>query len=489
MQCRFKTSDGYRCSRSAYPAFIYCSLHLGCDRKLTEDVEPNPQFVDEFQAVLDAQDGNWRGFVFPDGIKLPEEIPFKVDARGSRLGLFEQSRVVFKEPVDFSDSVFKRDLALTGSVFEKSVSFANCKFDGPVTFNHIQCKSTASFYRSEFAGRTVFRVNFKANANFNESVFREGVFFSGWRNVYAHASGLLEASDTLSATGSIGGVKPPILKLAYTRMMNMAKLSWRFAKRSLKKSVENFRNRSRAIQRQYAKIDPSAEAFRMFEAEGHLESIIFSKPDQTLFNEVDLSRAYFRGTNLKGVRFLGVNWWQPKLKRNGLYDEIFIRFSKDGPFRHSTMPVLEETCRNARVALEENRNFNAASDFYLAEMEAARLQFNLLRRYLFSVNALYQCVSNYGTSVGRALRILLWLYVFHLASSIYLELPSGQLPELSKVLEASQRSLKILILAAPALPGVQSSVQQTWIDLILRVLGPVQIAMIALAFRSRIKRH
>ena len=185
-----------------------------------------------------------------------------------------------------------------------------------------------------------------------------------------------------------------------------------------KKIIEKTHNRLIGFRRKYAKVDPNTEIFIMFEGEGQFQSVIFLKPDQVLFSEVDLARVHFRGTNLRGIRFLGVKWWQPAFNRNGLYDEVYIKSTVDGPFRHLSLPALEETCRNARVALEENRNFNTASDFYIAEMDAVREQQGFWRRHFFSVTALYRCVSRYGTSVGTALWVLCLIYFLHVTASI-----------------------------------------------------------------------
>ena len=70
------------------------------------------------------------------------------------------------------------------------------------------------------------------------------------------------------------------------------------------------------------------------------------------------------------------------------------------------------------MALEENKSFGAASDFYIGEMEALRKQLGFFQRHLFSVAALYCLVSNYGTSVATSLRMLLYLYLLHLGLSL-----------------------------------------------------------------------
>lgn len=217
------------------------------------------------------------------------------------------------------------------------------------------------FYRADFARRTILRANFRKRVGFNEAVFRDGVIFAGWRNITFRPSSLsLRLTVGMDAIIS-GGRKPTLVERIRIQARRARNAISRFAKRLQEMALaaaKRTRNQFRGLHRRFAKTDPDAQIFRMFEDEGHLERVVFLKPDQTLFSEVDLSKVHFRGTNLRGVRFLGVTWWQPTLRRNGLYDEVYIKLSKDGPFRYSLLPVLEETCRNARVALEENRNFN-----------------------------------------------------------------------------------------------------------------------------------
>jgi hypothetical protein len=143
--CIFRTPDGVVCNRTILGPDPYCSLHYGSNCKPIDKVPENPHFEADFLDVVQANDGNWRGFVFPLGVKLPKEIPFAVDARGSRLSSFEQEGVVFKEPVNFSDAIFTDGLTLKGVVFEGPVTFDRCRFEGPVDILNVQCKSSASF--------------------------------------------------------------------------------------------------------------------------------------------------------------------------------------------------------------------------------------------------------------------------------------------------------------------------------------------------------
>ena len=264
---------------------------------------------------------------------------------------------------------------------------------------------------------------------------------------------------------------------------------WTEFKQRVIGAARQVQSRYSSVLRQFAKVDPDSQVFRMFETEGQLQDVVFLKPDQTTFSQVDLSHVNFRGTNLRGVRFLGVIWWQSKLGRNGLYDELFIRLSKDGPFRYQNLPVLEETCRNARVALEENRSFGMASDFYVGEMEAARAQLSFLKRHLFSVVALYRFVSQYGTNVGSSLRVLGLLYALHFALTLDTQFEAGLALSVEAISETALHSFKVLMQQTPDSFNSTDLNFQEWLDAAFRVFGLIQVAMVALAFRSRIKRH
>lgn len=495
--CKFKGLIGDKCNRPIFEfdqiePEPYCIFHYGYSRKYNEDKLDNPGFMPAFEQIITSGDGNWRGFVFPAGICFPKVIPFAVDARGSRLNSLELDGVVFKESVDFSNSIFKDRLTLKSTVFENSANFEDCQFEGDVKLLNVKFEKSVSFSRADFAGRTLLRANFRQSANFNEAIFRDVTVFTGWRNVILIVSDSITSQSIFMNAVLSGGSNLTIkqqIKLSFQKVMNFC---WQNIKQfniSLINQFNKYQNHFQYLRRKFARSDPNAEVFRMFELEGQLQGVTFLKPDKVLFSQVNLSKVYFRGTNLRGVRFLGVDWWQPALKRNGLYDELFIGKSSDGAFRHLNLPVLEETCRNARVALEENRSFNIASDFYIAEMEATRQQQNILKRHLFSVTALYRFVSQYGTSVGTAIRVLTLIYLLHVVSSLYVHSPIEITSLQNQFISTALRSIKVLLLMQPETKDVIITNSQSWLDVGLRLVGPIQIAMIAIAFRTRIKRH
>jgi uncharacterized protein YjbI with pentapeptide repeats len=495
--CGYNSPGGLSCKRE-FNDGDFCVFHQGCNRKLDEELLPNPQFQSAFDLLLEQKDGNWDGFVFPSEFKLPNNIEFPVYLRWARFTVFDQNNTTFQDAVDFSDAIFLGNAIFRGVTFKSNVKFDRCRFEDCFELQLAHFERSTSFYRAEFSKRAVFRARFGGSCNLNETTFREGVNFAGWSEISGSGS-VSHQSDT-STSGAISLSQPAKLtvcqhiKKQFKRILEYIKIQFKrtleYIKKQFKQTREKVNDTFHKVVRSFSTQNQGTKIYRVFESEGQMQNVVFVKPDQVSFSEVDLSRVYFRGTNLRGVRFLGVNWWQPKLGRNGLHDELFIRLSKDGPFRFQHLPALEQTCRNVRVSLEESRDFNVASDFYIAEMEALRARLRFDKRHFLSVAALYHFVSYYGTSVGTGLRVLAYLFVLHLGLTLLIHSPETITQLMAYIPDDALRTVKILSLQMVGY-GDQSNlpIEQRWVDAIFRILAPIQIAMLVLAFRARIKRH
>lgn len=490
-RCKFESVTGNKCDRPIFdsPQTVhepYCIFHYGYTRKSGDEVLDSHHFQSAFNEILASGEGNWEGFAFPPGIEFPKTISFAVEASGCRFNSLKLSEVTFQESVNFSNSVFKNKLIFDRTVFKKSTKFDHCQFDGTVEFLNVHFEESTSFHRADFADRTLLRVNFCQKTQFNEAIFRDVTVFSGWRHItlnvkssFVSQSSFLKGMVLLDETNQT--IKQKIKSIYHQRINSLENYAIN--------QIYKIKNYFHDLNRKFARSDPDTRIYLVFEAESHFKGVIFLKPDKVLFSQANLSKVYFQGTNLRGVRFLDVDWWQPTLNRNGIYDELFINNSSDGAFRYTYLPVLEETCRNARVALEENRSFNIASDFYVAEMEAIRQQQNFIKRHFFSVTALYRFVSRYGTSVGTAIRVLILIYLLHVVSSLYIQSPIEFTSIPNELITTALRSIKILLLMQSEAQSPLTTPVQSWFDVGLRLVGPIQIAMVAIAFRSRIKRH
>lgn len=433
--------------------------------------------------------GNWSGRLVAEGPPITGDISLSIQAKNCTFEKLVLENAVFQEPVDFSGSVFNAGLVLRNVKFQKGVSFQECRFEGAFAGIQFECEAAAMFYRADFVGDALIRANFKGSANFNESIFREGARLTGWRLI--HGSFALQAPILTSASGTVSnGTTPSVRERIYAGATLVVKSAASLLEKLWKGVVAAYkmvRHKANLLRRRFATSDKT-QFFPLFEAEGQFVSVALLKPAQVVFSDAELSRVYFDRTNLRGVRFLGVNFWQPRLGRSGLHDEIFVRLNPDGPFRHRQLPFLEETCRNMRVAMEENRSYAAASDFYIAEMEALRAQLSPLRRHLLSVPALYRAVSRYGSSVGAALWMLVLLFALHMSVTLLLKSRSEQVDS-TDVHAISLRSAKVVLYQPIDHEAANTPPAQVWTDLLFRLLGPAQLAMLVLAFRTRLKRH
>jgi uncharacterized protein YjbI with pentapeptide repeats len=349
--------------------------------------------LEHLEKLIENKDGMWRGFQFGGPVQMSDrEIAFRIDASYAAFASLDLSKVQFTAEVKLTAAHIKGNFSAKGSTFQASADFDRCQFDGDVTLQHIKFSAPVSFHNAEFKGRMFFRVHFFKRVNLNSAIFHRSVQFAGWRNVNLQVSSAMmsiEAAGTLSA---VGGKPLTLLErthVLWRRVRTTAQGIRRRLSSALSKTWALIDRSVEAIRRRYARSNPNDEIFDVFGDQAELTSVDFASPNQVTFTTANLSKVYFRGTNLRGARFYAVNWYQPELGRNGLYDEIFIAKNPDGAFRHLHLPVLEETCRNLRAALEDSRNYAEAADFYVGEMEARRARFGLLRRHLFSVESLY----------------------------------------------------------------------------------------------------
>jgi hypothetical protein len=185
-------------------------------------------------------------------------------------------------------------------------------------------------------------------------------------------------------------------------------------------------------------------------------------------------RSYLAKVDFSRVTFTGEAFFQ---------GTTFGAATRDTP---ADLAILERNYRDLRRQLEATSNTHGANDFYAGEMEARRRQLPLLsgQRWILE---LYRAVSFYGTRVIRA--VVAW-QVLVLAGAALL-LANG----ISIEADRSYRKVEVWRFAlegslsffrpttAPLL-----SISETLIMIGLRILGPVMLALAALAVRNQTKR-
>lgn len=496
--CKYTAPDDQACGRPMVGTGDlgnYCVFHRHHEQMVIARTQLQVNFMKELQIEIDSKNGNWRGFSFPPEFRLPNVIDFQINAKFSRFNNLKLEQTTFQEECNFSDSRFLGETLFKNCNFNKNTELVKSIYEDKVEFLNAHFECVTSFYESEFLGRALFRVNFSESVNFNNSIFKDAVIFQGWRSYTLNASSGVIALSGLHATISQSNqnFKQKVLqRIKQIRQVFLQKIKTLIEAivKSIKKINTSLASGVDKIKRRFSTKREGVDDFLVFEKEGQFSNVIFYKPDQLVFNNVNMSKVYLAGTNFRGSRFLGVNWYQPKLKRNGLHEELFIRGSGDANFMQKQFPQLEESYRNIRATLEDNLNYQAAADFYVGEMDAQCSQLNIFQRHFFSVVAWYKAVSNYGTSVFTALRILLWVILLHWALSMYLNF-NYELHDFQYVLRLFQRSLTQFTIQNiyESSYYVAEAFSQKWADIGLKLLGISQLAMLIFAFRSRIKRH
>lgn len=491
--CEFTSMDNVKCKRIRYENSSSCIFHAHHLRNISEDYLNKIENVIllELEKEIEQKKGDWMGFYFPLNFNLPKIVDFPIDGRWSHFRNLRLEGVIVESDLNFSGSKFHNDIQFKNCTFNGDVKLDNCVYEKKVEFENVKFEKQASFLNSEFLGRTLIRANFREPVNFSNVIFADAVTFAGWRNITLKAEGGFSIHSSISATLTVSNqtLKQKLTQywqkiIAYVKKF----LSLIFRKFGEIKSYVN--KKTNQVKRVLFESREGIEDILVFEKEALLSNIIFYKPDQVVFLNVNMINANISGTNFRGARFLGVNWFQPKLNRSGLYEEIWIRNSGDKSFFKKQMPQLEESYRNIRATLEDNLNYSAAADFYIGEMDAQRSQLSLFKRYILSVVAWYKIVSNYGTSVPKAFSVLLILLFLHIIITLTINIKIEDLT-LNFLSEVIKRSFAIFAFQSIDIKNtlVFTSLEQMWADIGLRLFGLGQLAMLIFAFRSRIKRH
>lgn len=200
------------------------------------------------------------------------------------------------------------------------------------------------------------------------------------------------------------------------------------------------------------------------------------------FTRVDLSECRLLGNELREMKFTDVLWAR-RYGRNVLYDEIAVRREwrkKWIPGRFS-IGLLKESYQDLKQIHQDQGDHAKAGDFHYGEMEMKRCEYRWPRRVL-CLEFLYWFLSGYGT---RPLRAFVVLILMALTFSWGYWVTNGE--AFSDFAEALRFSMQVMTLQRPSDPESLEEAAQ-WIRVFQAIVGPIQIALFALALRMRLKR-
>lgn len=194
------------------------------------------------------------------------------------------------------------------------------------------------------------------------------------------------------------------------------------------------------------------------------------------FNNVDLRESKLVGNAVTRMNFTNVRWAR-RFGRNVLYDEVAMRKGEAIPVSN-----LKETYQILKQKYHEKGDNATAGDFHYGEMEMRRREYGWPKRVL-SPEFLYWALSGYGIGYIRALFVLFLLVL--LFAGLYLWSDSAAFS--ARFSESLLFSIQVTTLQRPSVP-VGFALMGRWLHTAQMVLGPLQIALFALALRMRLKR-
>ena len=508
-RCSYRAPDGQICPHPPEENKDTCIYHLPRASQHLNAAE----FSERIQELIKEENAYLKGFIYPVGFRLNPKGLLVDKKERNHINAVNEIDISFSDFVDaqFSSTTFNekftaRNLKIEGDFellechFKNDAIFDQTEFIGEITFNSI-FDGLARFHSCNFHSRSEFRGSFYGKAHFNRSVFHDGVTFRGKRTISAKSgSGVIATLQQ----NVIEAKKPfpenikhlqQILTFFYKRAVRFCLI----IKSKLNQQLVNRYQRISSCLRGYLEICKNFVRFECFQSpaysddvqieslfhdEVNLQEVDYRRPERVNFFNVDLTKARVIGTDFTGIQFYDVKWYQPDLKRNGLYEEIEQKNSNDPDTERFKRPQLEKAYRNIRVSLESQKEFDTASDFLIGELNHKLLQKPCYKRHT-SILGLYKLLSLFGTSHSRI--IFIWFFILILPH-FFITASINDIALLSQeTFEVILRTLKIATLQKTQ-EAENINIYQGYADLILRFLSPASLALLALTIRARIKR-
>lgn len=456
--CEYQISENERCPHpkvGGHPSCVFHSAGKFHSAGTFEDA-----FWTEFDKLHLANDGDWRHFMFPPGFCLKNfDIEYPVRLNFAQLPhlIFEKGR--FQQNVDLSDVYSETHLNMSDVRFCEA-----CTFDRAIlhdlTLDSVRIRGRLSAHHLVCKGDFRFRGSASSGASFNNAQFHGAAQFRGVRTIVGKGA-------LIVGGGSNPNPSPSIDKTS--------------------KKPKN---------------EPGENIEACLNGNIQFQEIEFYDPPRTIIHIADFQRAHVIGTNFEGVTLLDITWPEGRGGLRKIYDDIWCRTQDDLQFQEHMRHRIETAYRNLRRAHEIQKDYATANDFYVGEMETRRDGFGPLRKNLFSLNTIYCYLSKYGTGPGRATLVFLLLSLIYAIVSMLLAPPpeealrelglgnwkGGSVPDLLQAfLGIWADGVQIMILKEPT-NAFKLGGSYMFLDSIARILGPIQVAMIAISFRNMIKR-
>jgi uncharacterized protein YjbI with pentapeptide repeats len=516
----------------------YCVLHFPGEKK-----------VDAFKEVLESKlaqkDYNFSGTVFPEGTSDFRGFEFDADVRFS--GATFVGRADFRgahfngDDTIFSEATFNGEhTSFWLARFRGDAHFSKAQFKGDTVFEEVLFSGDANFSEALFKG---------AWTGFSDAQFRgmltlfSNAQFSGKITTFRRAYFSGKKTDFLEAEAVFSEVNFSGEETYFSNAQFRGDA--RFSKAQFNSGETDFGQAS------FSKdVDFNAATFsEKVVFEGTTANLVFASqawvrfdgsridsPELLTFKTVLLHPGWFINADVRKVDFTDVKWYgMPSGPKGTLDAEISFLLEKRRDIE-SPHTLLAQSCRRLSANAEENREYPLANEFHYWSMDAVRKEswshFKGLtleslaktetrcdiRKHFGLVTTLYWALSGYGVRAGRALGVL--VVVWAVFAILYMLLGPPELrvfsPEvwwlpsilagfpafvpseldlisvrsigevMGHIGQAMVYSLSTLARLNPK-PEPEPGLFQFLVT-IEGILGPLQIALLALAIRRKVMR-
>jgi hypothetical protein len=433
-----------------YPDTPYCVLHYPGEEKNKED------FLKVVKSRLDRQDYDFRGAVFPEGTS------------------------------DFEGFEFDADASFDGATFIGGAQFRDATFSKSTHFNVAQFRGEETNFRdAQFGGGRAFF----EGAQFGSRVtFFEGAQFSGGLTVFSEAQ---FTGEEISFSGAeFGSVQTGFQKATFKGLV-------RFSEATFREKVTFWGTEENPV------FDTQAWVW--------FHDSRIEKPELLTFNTVLLHAGWFINTDVRKVNFTDVQWYGmpdgiPGEPKGTLDEEIQALKDRDREIE-SPHTLLAQACRRLSANAEDNREYPLANEFHYWSMDALRkgswsrlkgltprsLTKKETRRdigeHFGLITTLYWALSGYGVRAARAFWVLMGMWAAF--TTLYVLVDPSEFKDFGQGIgyrwQAAVYSLLAMARLNPEPRPEEPGLFQFLVGL-EGILGPLQIALLALAVRRKVMR-
>lgn len=425
-----------------YQGKRYCVFHY-------PDSDKRAAFSKALKKKLDIQDYDFRGIWFPD----------RVTFHGT----------IFNERLNFTGATFNAEVRFSLTTFNEKVSFGLATFNAEVDFGNAIFNEGANFQRATFNAEVEF-----SNVTFNSAIFLRAIF-------NAKVLFIGTKFDSLNDFGlAIFNADVDFNEATFKGMVRFSYSIFRASVRFAGDRIVGFREKA-SLSFNFAK---------------------FEKPEQISFQTLTLRPHWFVNLDARKFHFANIEW---DLRAKRIEEGIRELERQTVPVREPHR-ILSITCRQLAINAEENHRYEEASRLRYWSMDLRRRETYFMPAF-WRLSWWYWLASGYGERVGRAFVALIciwltfaWLYMqpnswpniqlhvgfAHQTQATGAATISPQDKGLLKVSDALTYSAGVMTLQKPE-PRPTTSLAKGLVTL-ETILGPIQIALLALAIRRKFMR-